>query len=184
MILGVETGISDSGITFKVNPAKAGEWVEQIQTYLQMGMLTSGEASKLAGRFSCPCLRVANDISFLGRLGFASQHIFHRLGRALLVPVYKQIRSRSSTMGKELRMALQWWRNALQKGMSQAGCTHSMMFRRTCLDLQVRPWKQEEQEPLHLLCDARHSTLPRSHSRLAFPSCQINASPNRGRTSR
>ena len=54
--LGVETGISESGITFKVNPTKAGEWIEQIQAYLQMGMLTSGEASKLAGTLSRPTL--------------------------------------------------------------------------------------------------------------------------------
>ena len=122
--LGVETSISASGVTFKVNPAKAEEWTSQIQTYLQMGMLTSGEASKLAGEFSCCALPSTCTSKRLesGRLGFASQHIFHRLGRALLVPVYKQIRSRSSSIGKELRMALLWWCNALQKGMSQASC--------------------------------------------------------------
>ena len=56
VILGVETSISASEVTFKVNPAKAEEWTSQIQTYLQMGMLTSGEASKLAGKSSCCAL--------------------------------------------------------------------------------------------------------------------------------
>ena len=51
--LGVETSIGASGVTFKVSPAKAEEWASQIQAYLQMGMLTSGEASKLAGKCLC-----------------------------------------------------------------------------------------------------------------------------------
>ena len=41
-----------------------------------------------------------------GRLGFASQHVFNRLGRALLVPIFLQIRARNPDIGPALKMVL------------------------------------------------------------------------------
>ena len=58
-----------------------------------------------------------------GRLSFASQHVFKRLGRALLVPIFKQIRSRSAVIRPELQKALTWWMQTLSLGMSEARCT-------------------------------------------------------------
>ena len=49
VVLGVQCTVDERGVTFATNPAKAQEWAHQIQAYLEMGMLTAGEASKLAG---------------------------------------------------------------------------------------------------------------------------------------
>ena len=54
-----------------------------------------------------------------GRLGFTSQHVFNRLGRALLVPIFLQARSRNSNIGPFLKMALVWWRTTLQDSMCE-----------------------------------------------------------------
>ena len=115
VVLGVQCTVAESGVTFATNPAKAQEWAHQIQAYLEMGMLTAGDASKLAGESKKCQQELARMLPIKGRLGFASQHIFHRLGRALLVPLYKQIRSRSAAIDEELRMALQWWLQTLQR---------------------------------------------------------------------
>ena len=58
-----------------------------------------------------------------GRLSFASQHVLKRLGRALLVPIFKQIRSKSAVIKPELQKALTWWMQTLSQGMSEAHCT-------------------------------------------------------------
>ena len=54
-----------------------------------------------------------------GRLGFASQHVFNRLGRALLVPIFLQIRARNPDIGSALKMVLVWWRITLKASMCE-----------------------------------------------------------------
>ena len=46
-VLGVQAEVV-AGVVFSPSPAKTKEWVEQIGSYLRLGHLTSGEASKLA----------------------------------------------------------------------------------------------------------------------------------------
>ena len=118
-VLGVQTRIDAAGVTFKPNPTKVAEWTEQMQSYLRLGLLSSGEASKLAGELAPlqHCELAARLCA--GRLSFASQHVFKRLGRALLVPIFKQIRSRSAEIKEELQMALSWWLETLKLGMSE-----------------------------------------------------------------
>ena len=55
----------------------------------------------------------------LGRLGFTSQHVFNRLGRALLVPIFMQARASNPNIGPFLKMALVWWRITLQASMCE-----------------------------------------------------------------
>ena len=111
-------------------------WRDDIQRALLSGILTAGEASQMAGRLS-----------------FTSQYVFKRLGRAMLVPIFRQARRprymhyrvgmNVRKMDSELRLALAWWLDVLNRG--------------TC---EVRTWKEHKQAPIQLLCDAR-STPPR-----------------------
>ena len=105
-----------------------------------------------------PCATHAFQLA--GRLSFASQHVFKRLGRALLVPIFKQIRSKSAVIKPELQKALTWWMQTLSLGMSEARCTQAagMSSAAQSQFCQVRPWEQTQEEPLQLLCDARLAT--------------------------
>ena len=90
-ILGVSVCVTQFGFTFIPDEAKVTKWSRQIAEALRTNRLTGGEASKLSGRLS-----------------WASQHIFRRVGRAFLYPIYKQKRARHSTINDELRLALTW----------------------------------------------------------------------------
>ena len=101
---------------------KRKSWIEHIRDALRSGILTGGEASKLAGQpllrrnsaLHCKCPKPCP-----GRLGFTSQWIFKKLGRALLVPIYKQKTRRDSSINRELQLALEWWLEALQEAMCE-----------------------------------------------------------------
>ena len=54
--------------------AKRRKWVAKLRAILEAGVLHSGEASKSAGA-----------------LNWAGQQSFKRLGRAMLIPIRKQI---------------------------------------------------------------------------------------------
>ena len=95
---------------------------------MSSGIMFAGEASRLAGRLS-----------------FASQHVFKRLGRAMLVPLYMHVTRKRyrHKMDGSLIVSLAWWLEVLEKGICE-----------------VRTWKESNQRPVQLLCDAR-STPPR-----------------------
>jgi hypothetical protein len=69
----------------------------------------------------CLCVMLPCVLAARGRLAFASQFIFKRLGRALLVPIYRQIvrMDRSSAISQELMKALHWWLQTLKHGMCE-----------------------------------------------------------------
>ena len=74
---------------------------------------------------------------------WASQCMFHRLGRALLCPLFWHQRVRLSVMTEELALALQWWLDALELRLGE-----------------LRLWQPVATRRLTMLCDAR-STPPR-----------------------
>ena len=84
-------------------------WKDDIQRALLSGILPAGEASQMAGRLS-----------------FTSQYVFKRLGRAMLVPIFKQANRPQymhyragmhvKKMDSELRLALAWWLDVLNRG--------------------------------------------------------------------
>ena len=74
---------------------------------------------------------------------WTSQFAFKRLGRAFLYPLFKQQRGRRSSISKELRLALEWWLEALDGNYCEA-----------------RLWQQPCTPTVHMMCDAR-STPPR-----------------------
>ena len=61
----------------------------------------------------------------------------------MIRPLIRQEKKRSSLLDDELTLALQWWLEVLQLGVTQK-----------------RTWEREQKRPVHLFCDAR-STPPR-----------------------
>ena len=72
-----------------------------------------------------------------GRLQWACQYMFHRLGRAMIRPIYSQVYSRQSNVGPELKIALQWWCNILELDVAEE-----------------RFWEYPEAPVAHLFVDA------------------------------
>ena len=75
-----------------------------------------------------------------GRLSWAGQHLFHRVGRAMLRPIFNQKRSRTGKLTAELKIALGWWLWALEQDI-----------------VETRFWKMCELPPVHLFVDAAGS---------------------------
>jgi hypothetical protein len=93
------------------------------------GSLAAGCASKLAGRLQWAC-----------------QFMFYRLGRAMIRPIYSQCQSRSGVVGEELKVALGWWKQILTTNI-----------------VEERFWKFPEAPLAHLFVDAAGKS-----SRLVF----------------
>ena len=66
-ILGITVASSSVGVRFTVCPEKARKWLATIEKAVASGHLCAGEAQKLAGR-----------------LNWATQQLFHKLGRAMI----------------------------------------------------------------------------------------------------
>ena len=77
-----------------------------------------------------------------GALSWASQSLFHRLGRAMLLPLFKRQHAHSRThkigVDTPLQLALLWWLEVLQLGLRQSRC-----------------FRQDPSAPVHLFADAR-----------------------------
>ena len=120
-VLGVDISFSAYGVHMLPSAAKRRKWVDKLKNVLQDGVLHAGEASKLSGA-----------------LNWAGQQAFKRVGRAMLVPIRAQIRSKSSAIGTELRLALQWFVEVLELGLNE-----------------VATWDRQRRRPIHMYCDAR-----------------------------
>jgi len=145
-VLGVEVTLTDNGARFRPSEDKIRKWTAKIESILECGKLCGGEASKLAGA-----------------LQWAAQHTFKRLGRAMIRPIIKQETARSSEVGEELRLALQWWLEVFRwrifSEWRESAQTSVLLFTRLRLS-QERTWKGTSSKPIHMFCDAR-STPPR-----------------------
>ena len=102
-------------------PAKAAKCVETIVKALASCEMCPGIARKLSGRLS-----------------WASQFMFRRLGRAMLRPLFQRAHSSECRIEEPLRVALSWWLDVLQKGV-----------------LEEYPWQLKADRPAHLYGDAR-----------------------------
>ena len=76
----------------------------------------------------------------VGRLSFGAQHIFRKLGRVMLRPIYMQQHAPlpHGRINESLRLALLWWKNV------PGGRT-----------TRKQPMAPREQEQVELFCDAR-----------------------------
>jgi hypothetical protein len=84
------------------------------------GVLRRGCASKLAGKLQWSC-----------------QYLFHRLGRAMLRPIFAQSHASDRSVGSALRVALRWWCKVLELGI-----------------VEERFWNYPEAPLAHMFVDA------------------------------
>ena len=123
VILGLTIDINQYGVRCWPTLDKIAKWVLRIKQALDNKVLLAGQASKLAGALS-----------------WATAHIFHRLGRAMIMPIFAQMKKRHGRVGKVLEIALRWWLEVLQLQLVQ-----------TC------PWAPPTSTPIQLFADARGS---------------------------
>jgi hypothetical protein len=102
VILGIQVQADANGAWFNVCPKKAQKWAAQISEAIATLHLDGGSAQKLAGR-----------------LNFATQHLFHRLGRAMIKPIYGQETTASGKVGPRLLEALEWWLVVLRQNITE-----------------------------------------------------------------
>ena len=76
-VLGVELILGQQGYSCRPAPGKVRRWLRDIRTALDSLELKPGLASKMAGRLQWTC-----------------QHMFQRVGRAMIRPIYDQQYSR------------------------------------------------------------------------------------------
>ena len=120
-ILGLDMEATVTGVNCRPSQAKRVKWLKLIHNALDEQSLHCGEAAKLAGA-----------------LNWASQHSFHKLGRAMLRPLYYHSKNRRSRWSQQLKLALRWWQEVLQMELQQHWTWHELPW----------PWG-------HLYCDAR-----------------------------
>lgn len=132
---------SKAGVTFTVSPAKRAKWAAEIDEAIESAHLDSGSSQKLAGR-----------------LMWATQMLFHRVGRAMIKPIYAQkVRTSSASrcllpsivllcacqatntghVGRKLMDALRWWSRVLKESIAEK-----------------RLWQEPERQVCRLLVDA------------------------------
>ena len=124
-VLGVDVSMTTVGLQCRPARDKTSKWLMLLEQALDRGKLEPGSASKLAGK-----------------LAWGSAHLFHRLGRAMLRPIFDQKTRRDGMVDAELRRCLQWWQELLRADIAE-----------------VRKWQQASASPAHLFCDAA-STPP------------------------
>ena len=121
VILGVRCKLSTEGMCVFPEPCKVQKWAAGIRDALGKDMLIAGASQKLAGRLS-----------------WAQTHLFHKLGRAMLRPIFGQRWTRSGKISKVLRTALLWWLHVLEAGVCE-----------------MREWKRQDAPPVCVFVDAR-----------------------------
>ena len=108
VVLGIEVSIGGSEIIYRVPDVKKTKWANGIREAL-LGLKLSPKAASVLG----------------GRLGFACQNLFVRLGRAMVRPIYerqhvKDGRAREIGQGSALHTALSWWKHVLEQDVVQS----------------------------------------------------------------
>jgi len=76
-----------------------------------------------------------------GRLTWATQALFHRVGRAMVKPIYAQKCCHHGAIGPRLKMALRWWASVLERGISEnrAWCQSAEPIGRLFVDAASTP---------------------------------------------
>lgn len=120
VILGIEVDVSDQGFRRTPAPEKVEKWLSEIENALSSKKLAAGAASKLSGKLSWGCT-----------------HMFDKIGRAALRPLFDQTTRRDGAMSAELLESLRWWRAILKSGVTQN-----------------KRWQEAQGAVVHLFCDA------------------------------
>jgi hypothetical protein len=122
-ILGVDCQCDDVGFTARPSQNKINKWTSEINMALLADLLHPGNAAKMAGRLS-----------------FGATHMFRKHGRAMLRPIFEHSHRRSPELCPQLRLALTWWREALQSRW-----------------VESRSWVELARQTVFLFADARGS---------------------------
>ena len=129
-VLGIRVSPSSDGARFEVDADKAQKWLCTIDAAIETLHLDAGAAQKLAGRLS-----------------WATQLLFRKLGRAMIKPIFAQCASCQGWVGSRLLATLKRWKHILHLGVSEN-----------------RPWKEEAEGLCFLFVDAAgtppHTALP------------------------
>ena len=120
VILGMLVEPCVAGVTFRLCPTRAKKWAQQLRDAIDSGYLDAGSAQKLAGR-----------------LTWATQWLFNKVGRAMIRPIYAQHCSGTGTVSARLLSALKWWLEVLEHGVTE-----------------VRPWRLSRSNICRLYVDA------------------------------
>jgi hypothetical protein len=104
-ILGITVGVTQQEVRLELTEKKRVEWTDKLLTARKGGIMMPGEASK-----------------FAGRLNFAAQKCFRRLGRAMIRPFYAQQYAplAHGRIGDMLGLAVDWWLHVLQHRVVQS----------------------------------------------------------------
>ncbi len=108
---------------FTVAPEKVVKWRDQIAAAIESQHLDAGGAQKLAGRLMWAC-----------------QHLFYRVGRAMVKPIYAQVGTLTGKAGPRLLQALRWWLHVLDHDVSER-----------------RDWVLADEAPCYMFVDAASS---------------------------
>ena len=95
-VLGLNVSADRQGFSCSPSADKVVKWRSRIHSALNSNSLRPGDASKLAGA-----------------LRWASTNMFHRLGRATIVSLYRQAKQSRANVSEPLRHALRWWDEVL-----------------------------------------------------------------------
>ncbi len=117
----MKVALTQVGYTCRPAKEKAIKCLKVMQKALADNYLSVGCAEKLAGR-----------------LNWAGQYLFRRIGRAMLRPIFEQKFNRSGKLSAALRIALGWWCWVLQQDI-----------------VEERRWQESDTPPVHLFVDAR-----------------------------
>ena len=109
---------------------------------MKRGSAQAPPASWPAREHPPPLARVVGDARaqrVVGKLSWGCSHLFKRVGRAMLRPIFDQKSRRDGLIGAELRRALLWWLQILRMGL-----------------VELRAWDEEvDRPPVHMFADAQ-----------------------------
>ena len=120
-VLGLTVSFTHIDYVLRPMADKIAKWSHRIASILESGRLSKGQASKLAGALS-----------------WSAQHSFHRLGRAMLRPLFAHARSKSTRLHTPVRLCLQWWLEVFSFSLEER-----------------QFWSCSRQNPVQLFADAR-----------------------------
>ena len=107
-ILGVTLLLSEAGYKAVPSEKARNKCLRTILKALDENILCAGDAQKLAGR-----------------LNWAGSYLFHRMGRAMLRPIYNQKFNKFGTIPAALSEALRWWGLVLKHELAEERSWHA-----------------------------------------------------------
>ena len=89
-VLGVDVELNDKGYRCRPALEKKLKICATLESILKEGSLEPGLAQKLSGSIIVHFVDCIRTLCMPGQLNWAGQHLFHRLGRVMLRPLFRQ----------------------------------------------------------------------------------------------